>query len=874
MATAPSVSNITLQRWSVDNNYMQATWSKVTKKLNQVKEGKTLTKVIETVTDLELLWVWKVVGPNGKDLVDGSSAVTLKNNSNVYPTTATFQIPNGATQIRIGIRPVPAKKTDKKNKEHPYWSKPAYKYSKWYPFKQVSTKPNAPNLTMDSTGSKASISINNLENTVTKVEFILYRTAGAGYPITKHFSQEVAVKYQQAGVNVDLWAGYSYFARVRIIVSGKDWSEWSDDSSTITAKPPGMSESVFTSCRAVSSTVVELSWNTMTSISKYEIQYFNSLDDVDTTGGTIVTVENSTTARLTLETGKTYYFRLRAINENNLAGIWSPQYKENYPSVTLGLAPAAPNTYSLVSTIVPGETIRLYWVHNARDNSVQVCARIWFKFYTINDTALEGYVDRYNPNYGDEVHQNDTMFEEIDTSETYVINNYRGGPDLNINFSEIVKFDWHVKTAGVTGEYGAMSVTRTVTVAAKPVLQLSSSLDGSTWTNPETVTSLPLYLKMETQPSSISVLGYSIIVKAAESFTYDDIYGNTVGVSAGSVVFSDYYASEDATAYYELTPAKMTFINDVPYEVTVSVSSSSGFVSEDSLTFTLSLATSDMAPTADVEIDLDEFTATIIPTCEDGSYDIEEHIVIIDGEEHSDGDVPLLEGVTLAVYRVNTDGTLTEIMSGISNNGWPVIDPHPTFPVATYRIVAIDESTGAMAYDDVISEEVDVPGLVINWQETVQLIEETEIDEDMESAYPYIGQILHLPYNVDITESHSPDAELVEYIGRPRPVPYYGTQRGEAYTIKTEIPRYHEDDEEADIYEYGDNIDYTDSNTILKLRRLATYMGPVYIRTSLSKMGFWAHINVSLDDNHATLTIPVTISIAPIDDQLTSFGGA
>ena len=104
---------------------------------------------------------------------------------------------------------------------------------------------------------------------------------------------------------------------------------------------------------------------------------------------------------------------------------------------------------------------------------------------------------------------------------------------------------------------------------------------------------------------------------------------------------------------------------------------------------------------------------------------------------------------------------------------------------------------------------------------------------------------MKLPYNVDVSDSYSPDVELVEYIGRKHPVSYYGTQRGTSQTFNAEI-------------------DKKDEETLYALRRLAIWMGDVYVREP-SGSGYWANITVSFSQTHREVTIPVTLNVTRVE---------
>ena len=96
-----------------------------------------------------------------------------------------------------------------------------------------------------------------------------------------------------------------------------------------------------------------------------------------------------------------------------------------------------------------------------------------------------------------------------------------------------------------------------------------------------------------------------------------------------------------------------------------------------------------------------------------------------------------------------------------------------------------------------------------------------------------------------MSDSNTSDVSLIEYIGREHPVSYYGTQIGSSATWSVEI-------------------DKNDKETLHALRRLARWMGDVYVREP-SGSGYWANISVSFNQKHCEVTIPVSISITRVD---------
>lgn len=204
----------------------------------------------------------------------------------------------------------------------------------------------------------------------------------------------------------------------------------------------------------------------------------------------------------------------------------------------------------------------------------------------------------------------------------------------------------------------------------------------------------------------------------------------------------------------------------------------------------------------------------------------------------------LVEDVSLSIYRREFDGSFTELGSGLNNTSNTfVTDPHPALDYARYRVVAISNSTGAVSYYDIPGYPIGEIAVIIQWDESWTNFETTS--EDALAQPPWTGSLLRLPYNIDVSDSNTLDVTLVKYIGRKRPVSYYGTQLGETSTWNVEIEK-------------------SDKETIYALRRLAIWTGDVYVREP-SGTGYWANIKVSFSQKHCAKTIPVSLSITRVE---------
>lgn len=199
--------------------------------------------------------------------------------------------------------------------------------------------------------------------------------------------------------------------------------------------------------------------------------------------------------------------------------------------------------------------------------------------------------------------------------------------------------------------------------------------------------------------------------------------------------------------------------------------------------------------------------------------------------------------VTLAVYRKNDDGTFVKIDDNIPNNeNLFITDPHPNLAGAEYRIVATDTVSGVMTYYDPPPIDMHCTDIILQWDEDYG---NRPNNGDTRDIIPNLGNIIRLPYNVDVSESANIDNEMVKYVGRKDPVSYYGTHTGYTANWNTEIPKY-------------------DKETIKMLRKLQVFPGDVYVREP-NGTGYWAHVTVTFPINHCALTVSVSISVTRVE---------
>ena len=415
-------------------------------------------------------------GTGDKAKFTGSST-SVDSIDNSQPQS-TYTPPENATYVSFQVKPIAT--THKVNDVDTYhwtaqWSTEQFYYMKDLP---PAVPPN-PSVTLEDYTLK--IEVTGIASEVTDIEFEIIQNDSKVYKIG---TSKVTTSVARYSCTVS--PGYDYKVRCRAI-KNKIYGGWTDYSSNVQTKPNKPTQ--ITEIRAVSETVMTLTWTEVANAESYDIEYATVLDYLGASNASTI-INNITGPRYTitgLNSGEKYFVRVRAVNKQGESD-WTEA-----SSIILGGVPAAPTTWSSTSTAVVGEEMRLYWMHNSKDGSKETKAEL--KYIVDDGSPVIKAVLKTNIS-------DDVSYYYLSTR----------------SFKEGASIRWSLRTAGVTGEYGPWSATRMISIYAPPSLSLILSSDKTANSIIKNITKYPFYITANAGPDSQNPIGFHISVIAKDSY--------------------------------------------------------------------------------------------------------------------------------------------------------------------------------------------------------------------------------------------------------------------------------------------------------------------------------------------------------------------
>ena len=852
--TSDTATSITTPKYSTSSNVATITqFGLVSNDTNTLYATWDWSK--ENTESYKVLWTYDT--GNGVELQGTNTTNTVDEDSPEMARQSTYTIPDGAVKVYFKVKPIAKPKDNNSDTRH--WTAD-WSTKKSYTNATPLAAPSTPTVVIDDQ-LKLTATLDNID--ILNANSIVFQVVKNNANVYST-SQPVSIVTGYASYSCIVEVGGEYKVRCYAYntssTNKSDWSAYSENAKTVPSSPASI-----TSVKATSETSIFIEWSEVATAESYDIEYATELNYFDNTDQT--TIKNGIEANhfefIGLESGKHYYFRVRAVNTQGESG-WT-----EISDVIIGEAPAAPTTWSSTTTAKVGEKVVLYWVHNSKDGSSQTYAEIEF---TVDGKLVQPSITIRNDDT-DKDEKEKTSYYELDTSE----------------YKEGTKLQWRVRTACIAlctayGGYVELSAMRVIDVYAEPSLVMAIVDGENNIVNDLTDTPLkafPFYIHAAAGPKTQTPVGYHLAITSNQVYESVDAIGNPVIVNKGEALYSKYFDTFEMLAV-QFTPGNIDLTNSMSYTATCTVSMDSGLTAERSVTFTVSWSEVSHEPNAEIGIDKDTLTATIRPYCEKSelvTYEVilenDKYILgdRIDGTVYgtvirgartdtnnlvysgvnADGDEILfaqkfemhkITDVLLSVYRREYDGKFTELAKNLNGTlNVAITDPHPALDYARYRIVAATKTTGAVSYYDMPGYPVGGKSVVIQWNEAWSSFDVE--DGDMLEQPAWAGSMLKLPYNIDVSESTNPDVSFIEYIGREHPVGYYGTHVGETSSWSVSVPK-------------------SDKETLYALRRLSKWMGDVYVREP-SGVGYWANIGVSFSQKHTDLVVPVSFSIRRVE---------
>lgn len=863
----------------------------------------------------KIVWEYCLLADkDGRWFIGSNSDLTVDKE---YPSSSrysTYDIPDNTYSVRFRMLPIADDREVKNGKETnkvPKWQADWTEFKYHYVSDPISP-PSAPSVEIDD-NNLLTARLENIETLATHAVFQIVHSDSIPFSVSDP-PLELDKNFKQVIYNRPVTPGYEYKVRCKF-KKGVIQSDWSPFSENVRALPSAPSS--ITQCRLSGENSdgysVYLEWGKVNSATSYEIEYTTHKEYFDNGGDTtpVRTPDASTKYTIYKLTGGEYFFRVRAVNEKG-SSDWT-----GIKSVKVGEPPAAPTTWSSTTTVVTGEPLTFYWVHNSEDGSSQTFAEL--------EVSIDGVP--IVPNFTIE---NKDDPDEKDKTSSYAFN--------TSGYSVGAQISWRVRTAGVTNVYGEWSILRVVDIYAPPTLELT--MTDPNGNHIQTLNSFPFYIKAVAGPSTQAPVGYHLTISSDDSYETVDQIGNSRNVVAGEQLYSKYFDINDILMV-EMSAGNIDLENGMNYTIKCIVSMNSGLTAESSIPFDVSWTETHNLPNAEISISSDTFSASIHPYCRestisyskvtntDGVYSVTTETVEMDllDDVYTTTDETVLLGMssegTVLYYCAKY---LDEFGNPIDPIFYEVTKENGAYVTSSTQldedsIQKIYTETNEEVYIGTTSEGDEFYYAIVSSEELVKDVKLSIYRREYDGSFTEIATGISNTANTFISDPH-PALDYARYrivatSDSTGAVSYYDLPgyetggkaviiqwneewssfdvngsdmssepawSGSMLKLPYNIDVSNNTDPDVAIVEYigrrnpvsyyGTHVGETatwnmdivkdDVETIYALRRLAIWTGDVYVREP-SGTGYWANVKVSFSQKHLELTIPVTLNITRVE---------
>ena len=403
-----------------------------------------------------------------------------------------------------------------------------------------------------------------------------------------------------------------------------------------------------------------------------------------------------------LETGKTWYARVRSILDTGEGKVYSP-YSEP-AQINLSESPSTPTLDLSRDIIATGQPITVSWEYISGDGTPQAEARIY--------------------EYTEAVVNNQTVgtYTEIGHSST---EEYIELPGWDTSGTKLIC----VEVVSESGQLSGKSVLKPVTVAPAVSCTVSTSLEDVTVEDDDeeertfrALTALPLVVAVTGAGLGGTT---SVVVERVDTYHAPRPDEAETGGYAGETIY-DVSQSGDDTVIIDLEDLNGTLDDGATYRLTSIVTDNVGQIAQVSEEFIVDWETKATTPKGEYMISDEDYIAIITPKTPTGAQ----------------------ESDTCDIYRLSADKPVL-VFKG-AEYGESYVDPYPTIgETGGYRLVCVTED-GCYTTDDNVQAFLDL-------QSDCLQINETIVDFD--------GGRVTLSLNMDISSNWSKSFTEKEFLG-------------------------------------------------------------------------------------------------------------